>query len=114
MRINSYKIFSLLLVFLSVLSLFIGFSYGENSAGAGTFLGDFPLMWKNLQTFLNNDLATAIDFTAKIDDDNFQSSRTPLLYIFHKLLNPFVENKIYFIRSVFFISLLNLCIFSIK
>ena len=106
MRINSYKNFSLLLVFLSVLSLFIGFGYGENSAGGGTFLGDFPLMWKNLQTFLNNDLATAIDFTAKIDDDNFQSSRTPLLYIIHKLFNPFVENKIYFIRSVFFISLL--------
>ncbi len=106
MRINSYKIFSVLLIFLSVLSLFIGFIYGENSAGGGTFLGDFPLMWKNLQTFLNNDLNTAIDFTTKIDDDNFQSSRTPLLYIIHKFFNPFVENKIQFIRSVFFISLL--------
>ena len=106
MRINSYKNFSLLLVSISVLSFFIGFNYGENSAGAGSFQGDFPQLWKNLQTFLNNDLDRAISFTTTIDHENFKSSRTPLLYIIHKFFNPFVENKIHFIRSVFGISLL--------
>jgi len=105
MRINSYKIFSIILISLSILSFFIGFIYEENSAGAGTLQGDFYLLWKNLQTFLNHDLGTAINFTTDLDNENYKSSRTPLLYIFHKLFNPFVENQIYFIRSVFFVSL---------
>ena len=93
MRINSYyKFVSLVLIFLSISSFFIGFIYGENSAGAGSLLGDFPLLWKNLQTFLNNDFATAIGYTTNLDHENYQSSRTPLLYIFHKLFNPFVDN----------------------
>jgi len=107
MRINNqYKSISLVLVFLSILSFFIGFIYGENSAGGGTLKGDFVILWKNLQTFLNNDLKTAIKFTTEINHENFQSSRTPLLYILHKLFNPFAENQVYFIRSVFVISLL--------
>jgi len=107
MRINNhYKTISFVLVFLSVLSFFIGFIYGENSAGAGTFNGDFVGLWKNLQAFLNNDLKTAIKFTTEIDHENYQSSRTPLSYILHKLFNPFVDNQISFIRSVFVISLL--------
>ncbi len=65
MRINSYhKLFSFALILLSVLSFFIGFIYGENSAGAGTFFGDFELLWKNLQTFINNDLSVAIGLPA--------------------------------------------------
>ena len=66
MRINNhYKTISFVLVFLSVLSFFIGFIYGENSAGAGTFSGDFVDLWKNLQSFLNNDLKTAIKLSSK-------------------------------------------------
>ena len=106
MRITNYKLFSIILIFLSVLSFFIGFIYGENSAGAGSFKGDFDTLWKNLQTFINNDLRVAIGYTTNIDAENYQSSRTPLLYIFHKLFNPFTENKISFIRSVFIFSFL--------
>ena len=108
MRItNYYKLFSIILISLSVLSFFVGFIYGENSAGAGTFEGDFVGFWKNLQTFLNNDIPAALKFTAELDvgGENYKSSRTPLLYILHKLFNPFVENKISFVRSVFAISL---------
>ena len=104
MRITNYKLFSIILIFLSVLSFFIGFIYGENSAGAGTFNGDFDILWKNLQTFINNDLSIAIGYTTNINAEYYQSSRTPLLYIFHKFFNPFTENKIYFIRSVFIFS----------
>ena len=107
MRINSYhKLFSFALILLSVLSFFIGFIYGENSAGAGTFFGDFELLWKNLQTFINNDLSVAIGFTSNLDHENYQSSRTPLFYIFHKYFNPFVGNKISYVRSVYFFSFL--------
>ena len=104
--INYYKYFSFFLIILSISSFFIGFIYGENSAGAGTFNGDFVFLWKNLQTFINNDLNVAISFTSNLDAENYQSSRTPLLYIFHKLFNPFTENKISFVRSVFAFSLL--------
>ena len=106
MSINSYyKFFSFVLILLSISSFFIGFIYGENSAGAGSFSGDFVGFWKNLQVFLNNDLTTALKFTTELDGDNYRSSRTPLVYIFHAFLNPFAENKIYFIRSVFVLSL---------
>jgi len=106
MRIsNHYKSISLLLILLSIASFFIGFFYGENSAGAGTLHGDFNNLWMNLQTFLNNDLSTAIDFTANSDREIFQSSRTPLIYILHKVFNPFTHDKISFINSIFIISL---------
>ena len=101
-----YKYFSFFLIILSISSYFIGFIYGENSAGAGTFNGDFEHLWKNLQTFINNDLSVAIGFTSNLDAENYQSSRTPLVYIFHKLFNPFTENKVSFVRSVFAFSLL--------
>ena len=106
MRTNSYyKFFSICLILLSISSFVIGFIYGENSAGAGGFTGDFGQTWRNLQTFLNNDMGTAVHLTTTFDNEIYRSSRTPLLYIFHKLFNPFVENKIIFIRSVFFMSL---------
>ena len=101
-----YKYISYFLIISSISSYFIGFLYGENSAGAGTFTGDFVFLWRNLQTFVNNDLSVAIGFTTNLDAENFQSSRTPLVYIFHKLFNPFTENKIPFVRSVFAFSLL--------
>ena len=104
--INYYKYFSFFLIILSISSFFIGFIYGENSAGAGTFDGDFEILWKNLQTFIKHDLNVAISFTSNLDAENYQSSRTPLLYILHKLFNPFTENKISFVRSVFAFSLL--------
>ena len=109
MRISShYKSISLLLILLSIASFFIGFFYGENSAGAGTLYHDFNNVWRNLQIFLNNDLSAAIDFTANPDRETnlfFQSSRTPLIYILHKFFNPFTGNKVSFINSVFIISL---------
>ena len=107
MRMNSYyKFFSIFLILLSISSFFIGFIYGENSAGAGGFNGDFNNTWGNLQLFLNNDISTALRITANADQEIFVSARTPLIYILHKLFNPFVKNEIIFIRSVFFISLL--------
>ncbi len=85
---DHYKSISLLLILLSITSFFIGFFYGENSAGAGSYNGDFQHMWKNLQIFLNNDILSAITHP------DYDDSRTPVAYILHKLFNPFLENEI--------------------
>ena len=108
-----YRITAAILILLSILSFFVGFIYGENSAGAGgpgPIKGDFPLLWRNLQIFLNNDIVTALNFTNDLDG-GYKSSRTPLLYILHAYLNPFAENKVFFLRSVFIISLTGPIIF---
>jgi hypothetical protein len=41
-----------------------------------------------------------------MSEQPYISSRPPLIYILNKYLNPFIESKINFIRSVFFFSLL--------
>ena len=96
---NNYKFFSFVLIFLSLLSFFLGFHLDENSAGGGSYLGDWSFLWPNLKLFINNDLYTAITH------ENFLSNRSPLLYMMHASLNPFVENVIAYRRSVFIISL---------
>ena len=48
---------------------------------------------------LNNDILTAINH------ENYYSNRTPLLYILHKIFNPFAASEVGYRRSVFFISL---------
>ncbi len=103
---DNYKILSFFLIFLSFFYFFVGFYFDENSAGAGGYNGDFNLNWINLQIFLNNDLLSAINYTDGSDPNNpYNSSRPPLVYILHKLLNPFLESKIGFRSSVFIISL---------
>ena len=99
-----YKYFSFFLIILSVSSYFVGFIFGENSAGGG--IADFTAIWINLQTFLNNSVIDAVHLTTTHDPEIYFSTRTPLVYILHKLFNPFVGNEIIFRRSVFFISLL--------
>ena len=71
---------------------------GENSAGGGPT--DYLHVWSNLQTFLNNSIVDGVNLTATYDPEIYMSARTPLVYIFHKLFNPFVENEI-FLREVF-------------
>ena len=95
---NNYKYLSFILIFLSSFSFFLGFYLDENSAGAGSYLGDWTFLWPNLQLFINNDLYTAINH------ENFLTNRTPLLYILHASLNPFVDDEIAYRKSVFFIS----------
>ena len=90
---DNYKILIFLLIFLSFSSFFLGFYLDENSAGAGSYNGDFQLNWANLQIFLNNDLLTAINYTDNSDPNiQYNSSRSPLVYVLHKLFNPFLES----------------------
>ena len=93
------KIISFFLILLSIFSFFLGYYLDENSAGAGSYDGDFRTIWNNLQIFLNNDILSAITHP------NYGDSRTPIAYILHKFFNPFLENEINYRRSVFIISL---------
>ena len=77
-KIN-YKILSIILISISVVSLFLGFYFGENSAGAGLYSGDIQIIWSNLQIFLSNDIISSIRH------EDYYDSRTPIAYIFHKI-----------------------------
>ena len=88
-----------ILIFVSFLSLALGFYFDENSAGAGSYNGDIETVWKNIQIFLNNDLSSSINHK------DYITSRTPLVYLFHEIFNPFLENIVTYRRSVFAISL---------
>tara|TARA_B100001123_G_C15278967_1_gene1013244 strand:+ start:317 stop:1615 length:1299 start_codon:yes stop_codon:yes gene_type:complete len=99
MKIN-YRILSLILIFVSFSSLFLGFYLDENSAGAGSYNGDIRTIWNNLQIFLTNDLISSINHPDYFD------SRTPIAYVFHEVFNPFVDNITSYRRSVFIISLI--------
>ena len=95
----NYNILPFILIFFSLSSFFLGFYLDENSAGGGSYLGDWTIAWPNLQLVLNNDILTAIDH------EDYYSNRTPLLYILHKIFNPFAASEVGYRRSVFFISL---------
>ena len=96
---NNYKFFSFILIFLSLFSFFFGFYLDENSAGGGSYIGDWIFLWPNLKLFVDNDFYTAITH------ENFLTNRPPLLYMLHASLNPFVDNEITYRRSVFVLSL---------
>ena len=94
------KFISGTLIILVILSFFFGFYLDESSFGAGGYNGDFEHVYTNLEFFLKHDLATSLA------NPEYHDSRPPTSYILHEALNPFVEDKINFRRSVFFISLL--------
>ena len=99
MQIKNFSFIANVFVFLSIFSFFFGFYFDENSAGAGLYTGDWQHIWKNLQIYLTNDLASSLNHP------DYTDSRTPIAYIFHELFNPFVETEIGYRRSVFIISL---------
>ena len=94
MKIKYFSTITFALAFLSVCSFFLGFYFDENSAGAGSFDGDFKNTWKNINTFLNNSVYEGILLTASGDPSVYKSSRTPLIYILNSLLNPFATEKL--------------------
>ena len=100
----------LALIFVIISSFLFGFFIRENSAGAGGFNGDFQHVWKNLNTFKKNTIIDAIKITAKpdspLDNENyFQGTRPPLIYIIQSL-NPLIGSQESFFINVFFLSIL--------
>lgn len=95
---NLYRFTSYFLIIIAICSYFLGFYIDENSAGAGSYEGDFKKIWNNIKIFLENDLVNSVQHS------EYDDSRAPTSYIFHEIFNPFVESEISFRRSVFVIS----------
>ena len=109
LRISCFFLF-----FLTIISFFLGFYFGENSAGAGGLSGDFKNTWKNLNTFLNYDIRSSLNFIKEGNREFYISSRTPVLYILNAKLNPFTYSINAFIQSVFAFSLIGYFLFYVS
>lgn len=97
----SHKIFiSFILILFALFSFFYGFYVDEIPMGSGGYNGDFDFVKKSINIFSNNSLNDSILLFSDT------SNRTPLIYILHKLLNPFFENSNNYRLIVFFISLI--------
>jgi len=97
-NINNQSI-SIFFIIFAILSFFCGFYFDEISIGAGGYKGDFKFVQKSIKLFSENSIKDSIILFSE------SSNRPPLIYILHKILNPFSDSDIDFRRVVFFISL---------
>lgn len=88
---------SISLIIFTIISFFLGFYFNETATN-----GYVDLNWikKNISIFLNNSLFDSINHP------EYFGNRSPLMYILHVSLNPFLENIYYYRVSVFLFSLL--------
>ena len=99
MRISN-NLISIFLVLLATFSFFIGFSLDEVSMGAGGYEGDLKFVKKSIRIFSENSTLESILLYSE------SSNRPPLIYILHKLFNPFSANEeAPFRKTVFLISI---------
>ena len=99
MTIN-HKFISSILVLLAIISFFLGFSLDEISMGAGGYDGDFKYVKKSIKLFSENSIFDSILLFSET------SNRPPLIYLLHKIFNPFFTNENDFRLIVFIISLI--------
>ena len=94
-----YKLTSLILTLFAIFSFFYGFHIDEVSMGAGGFNGDLEFVKKSIILFSENSIKDSIVLFSET------SNRPPLIYILHKLFNPFFTDILDFRKVVFGISL---------
>ena len=94
-----FQFSSLILILFALFSFFYGFYIDEIPMGSGGYDGDFKFVKKSIQIFSNNSLGDSILLFSD------SSNRPPLIYILHKIFNPFFSDEINFRRVIFFISL---------
>ena len=63
---NNKEYILLILIFLTYLSLILGFFLNKNSAGAGSYNGDISWIWKNYDIYKNNNLSWCFLVSANI------------------------------------------------
>lgn len=106
MRITSNpQTIPILLFIFAVFSFFYGFSVDEISMGAGGYEGDYLFVKKSIALFSQNSIFESIKLFSET------SNRPPLIYILHKIMNPFFSDETGFRKVVFSISLLAPLIF---
>ena len=94
---NKYNTISISLIIFTIISFFLGFYYDET---ATNWYVDLNCIKKNISIFLNNNILDSIKHP------EYFGNRSPLMYILHVTLNPFLENIYYYRISVFLFSLL--------
>ena len=94
-----FQFSSLVLILFALFSFFYGFYMDEIPMGSGGHGGDFKFVKKSIQIFSSNSLVESILLFSD------SSNRPPLIYILHKIFNPFFSDEINFRRVIFFISL---------
>ena len=97
--LNSQSL-SIILSLLAAISFFYGFIFDEISMGAGGFNEDFKFTKKSIALFSQNSILESIYLFSET------SNRPPLIYIMHKILNPFFTDELGFRKTVFGVSLL--------
>ncbi len=107
MNTNIKNYFTTFLSALIYFSFFLGFYLGENSIGSGGYNGDLLWMWKNLEIYKNN------SFYDAIHHPEFFGNRSPLIYILHAYLNPFISDLDSYRLTVFILSFIAPVIFYI-
>ena len=86
MKINN-SVISIFLVLFAIISFFLGFSLNEISMGAGWFNGDFKYVKKSITLFSQNSIIDSVKLFSET------SNRPPLIYILHKIFNPFFTDE---------------------
>ena len=92
--LNSQSL-SIILSLLAAISFFYGFIFDEISMGAGGFDGDLKFVKKSITLFSQNSILDSINLFSET------SNRPPLIYIMHKMLNPFFTDELGFRKTVF-------------
>ena len=93
---NKLQKFSIFLIILTILSFFVGF-YLEETATNGYV--DLNWIKKNIKIFLDNNIYDAIKHP------EYFGNRSPLMYILHSALNPFLDNIYHYRITVFLFSI---------
>ena len=86
MKNNFKNYLTNIIIFLPLISFFFGFYFDEDSAGGGGYKNDSVWIRKNIDIFLENNLVDAI-----LHPDFF-GNRSPLIYVLHKIFNPFFDD----------------------
>ena len=79
---NKYNALLILLIIFTIISFFLGFYYDETATN-----GYVDLDWikRNISIFLSNNILDSIKHP------EYFGNRTPLMYILHVTLNPFIN-----------------------
>ena len=97
---NRINLFSKVLIFLSVTSLFIGSFFGEDSSGSGGFIADYKNTWGYIEALKTNIFTLPGSWTV----------HTPFHYIIISQLDLLFQNEI-FLKLIFLFFCLSIPIF---
>ena len=101
--INNITLF--IISFFTIGFFLLGYYWEKIQLGL-EILMEILLMYGTIFCYLKITIFGALEATAGIGENNYESSRTPLIYIINAYLNPLVEDKKNYIFSIFIFSII--------